>query len=380
MNNKNSNQWNLLEDKILKENYDKTSIDISLILLEHGFSRSPRSVRHRKEYWSLKERSVPVTIIKEANPILDDFPVINELTPPHIKAKFTTQYKKISGDIQNALREIREETKRTMSLKDIVIDSENESCVVILSDWHIGKIIKDSVLGEYNIETAVERIRMIPNLVMQTVQHKTIDELILVFAGDLIEGEGIYPGQEINLECAVIDQAKIVTREIWEIVKQFKTIFPLVRIVTCRGNHGRTGQSTEANWDNIIYQQLELLVDMENNQDICIKNMYGNYNSFQVKGWNAIVRHKAPAQANTPAAIAKFSGWSDIHNCDLVIFGHWHHWGAFTWNSKPMFRNGCLAGGDDYSEDFGAHDEPNQLVFCVSKKRLPTMVAPIFFK
>lgn len=382
MNRKNlPNFWTEEEDSILKESVNSDSFEISRILSENGFVRSAAAVRRRKQYLgiAIQHPSVePIYLVEEMEPtecsVLPEF--INSVT----KGKITNARKKITEEVYNSLREIRDETKRTMSLKDIAINSNNESCVIVLSDWHIGKFMNYSDLHSYNLEIAVQRVREIPRLVLQAIKGHNVDEIILVLAGDMIDGEGIYPGQEINLQCAVIEQSKIVTRELWQLTKQFKELFPVVRIVTCRGNHGRTGQSTEANWDNIIYQQLELLTDMENNPGIAIKNMYGSYNTFEAKNWTGMVRHKAPAQADTPSAISKFSGWSDIHKWDFMIYGHYHHWGAMTWNNKPIFRNGCLAGGDDYAEEFGAYDVPNQLIFCVSKATLPTLITPLFFE
>jgi len=167
----------------------------------------------------------------------------------------------------------------------------------------------------------------------------------------------------------------------WGMVGKLRDEFPLIRVVTTRGNHGRTGKdvSPEANWDNMLFQQLELLIDLEDDPDLIIKNRYGDYNTFQVKGWRGMVRHKAPVQADTSAAQAKFAGWQGIHQWDIFMYGHFHHWGVMTWNSKPIIRNGSLMGGDDYAETLAAYDDPTQVVFTVNKKHLPAAIYPVKF-
>jgi hypothetical protein len=84
-------------------------------------------------------------------------------------------------------------------------------------------------------------------------------------------------------------------------------------------------------------------------------------------------------QCDTANAKAKYGGWLDIHQYDFMCFGHFHHWGINTFNNRPIFRNGSLGGGDDYSEGFGSYDQPCQLIFGVTPDQVCTFIVPLKF-
>jgi predicted phosphodiesterase len=300
-----------------------------------------------------------------------------------MKSAVTTSQRTSTNKMLEQLREIREEVARTNRWPAVQLEenSDNESLVVLLSDFHVGKVVQDeSSRCLFDVAKAIVRIDSLRETVWQIlVKNMLVDEVVLILAGDLVDGEGIYPGQEMHLEVHVADQIKAVTTSLWKLITDLSGELK-VRVVTCRGNHGRTGLSDEANWDNIVYQQLEILADMQNDSHLAVKNLYGNFNTFEVRGWKGLVRHNAPMQADTGAAIAKFAGWHSIHQYDFLCYGHWHHWGVMTWNGKPLFRNGSLGGGDDYAEGFGAYDYPTQLAFIVSEDELIRNIYPISFK
>lgn len=264
-------------------------------------------------------------------------------------------------------------------------DFDKESLCIVLSDFHVGRLIYNEEGEEiFNKKIAIERMRRMLEEIEKVVKQYAlnVDEVVLVLAGDLVDGEGIFPGQEMALEHNVIDQMKVVTSSLWALVKKLKYEynFPHVRIVTCRGNHGRTNLSDEANWDNIIYSHLEIMIDMENDKDLTIKNSKNVYNTFEVKGWKGLVRHHAPVHADVPSSKSKLGGWYAQHKWDCLIYGHWHHWGVMTWNGKPIFRNGSLCGADEYAESLAVFDNATQLIFGVSGDKLPTFIYPIYFE
>jgi len=116
-----------------------------------------------------------------------------------------------------------------------------------------------------------------------------------------------------------------------------------------------------------------------NDPNLTIKTKYGEYNNFEVKGWRGHIRHYAPVQAETAAAVSKFSKWQNLHGYDFMCYGHWHHWGISTFNGRLIFRNGSLAGGDDYAETFGSYDFPTQLMFGVTEEKVGEFITPIVY-
>jgi len=143
---------------------------------------------------------------------------------------------------------------------------------------------------------------------------------------------------------------------------------------------GNSSGHEDSNWDNVVYQQLEMLINNYSDKNIGIEVKYGDYNIFEVKGHKGLIRHIAPIQTDTPSARAKYGGWYKKYKYDFMIIGHWHHWGINNYNGIPVFRNGSLPGADDLAERMGVHDEPAQILFGVNNKRVPTYVYVIDFK
>ena len=96
--------------------------------------------------------------------------------------------------------------------------------------------------------------------------------------------------------------------------------------------------------------------------------------------WKGILRHVAPSGAETPSGVAKYASWAMMHNWDWMSIAHWHHWGLMTVCGKPIFRNGSLVGGDEYSEILAKHDDPVQLCWEVTNTEVCTNIQPIRFE
>lgn len=306
---------------------------------------------------------------------------------PSIKGIITTQKRNALSNITEELKNIRKETPRKSSLSTKVIsDIEGkESLVLLLSDWHMGQIVKDPETGQivYDMSIAQDRVEMLPALLSANLGAEkmgSFDECVVILAGDIVTGEGIFPHQEMSLEDHAVAQTLAATKSIWFLLKRLRGMFPMVRVITTKGNHGRTMHSPEANWDNVIYQELELLIDLEGDENLTIKNRYGDFATAEVKGWKGLIRHQAPAQAESAFGAIKFAGWYGIHEWDFFCFGHFHHWGVTTWTAKPIYRNGALVGGDEYAEGLAKYDNPVQICFGVSPGNPCTFVTPLTFK
>ena len=331
-----------------------------------------------------RERKAIVSVIGEREAQLAALAPLSP-TLPFIKGASTSEKLKALDSILDELNQIRINTPRAGSLSSVRSSNpDKESLVLLLSDWHVGEIVKDNETGEvvYDIGVAEERIERTPALLVSAVgaeRLSEIDECVVLLAGDIVTGEGIFPHQEMSLEDNALSQTLSATKMLWWLLQQMRATFPLTRIITCRGNHGRTAHSPEANWDNVIYQQLELLTDLDGGKNITIKNRYGEFNTVDIKGWRGMIRHSAPVQVETASGIAKYAGWCGIHDWDWFGFGHYHHWGVNTWLSKPIFRNGSLPGADEYSEGLGKADRPVQICWGMTESNPCTFVSPLYY-
>lgn len=326
-----------------------------------------------------EERDAIEEVLTEREEMLSSIEPPEYLTPSD-RGKITTLRRETAGCLFRDLQEIREATPRTSSISTKKDTSTKPSLVLLMSDWHVGKIVLDEFNKEiYNIDIGLQRITETPKRLVESIPpcYRDANELVVLLLGDHVDGESIYPGQDVSIEDHVANQVLKTTKATWNMLQEFCGLFPIVRVITTRGNHGRTGLSPEANWDNMLYQHLELLVDMKADPNLTIKNRYGEWNTVDIKGWKGLIRHKAPVQADTAAGRNKFGGWHNYHGYDFMGYGHFHHWGVFTYNSSIILRNGSLPGGDDYAESFGSYDDPTQLVFGVTPNRVVSFVTPI---
>ena len=329
-------------EKILLEALRATfsTSEIKRVFSYLGYSRSEDAIwkMSRKLGISFKEVGVPVinNLSSEESEaiakVIEERAVylLNILDPPvpettSQKGQITTQKKAALTGILAELGKIRKETIRTSSLLTYHPDTEKMSLVLVLSDWHMGEIVVDPQSGEvlYNMEIAEERIARSYGLVVSALgieKISQIDECVICLIGDIVTGEGIYPHQEISLQDHALQQTLRATRAIWQLIEKLKLTFPCVRIITTKGNHGRTDHSPEANWDNVVYQELELLIDLESDVNLTIKNRYGDFNSVDIKGWKGLLRHSAPSQTETAGGAIKYAGWSALHDWDFFCF------------------------------------------------------------
>ena len=284
---------------------------------------------------------------------------------------------------------LNEIAKLTPSVKKIKpISSSKESLVLLLSDLHIGKRIVDckgNVIYDTNI--ALSYIKKLNNQLLHVMEHAgkgtKIDEIVVLILGDIVDNEIIYSSQIHHIDSCVSQQVNSATKAVWELLRSLGTIEGIksVRAVCVRGNHGvpsRDASSEDSNWDNVIYNNLEYISQLTDT-NISIETNYAEYNIAEVKGHKILLRHNIPLTADTAAARAKLGGWFDLHQCQTIVGGHYHHPAIQTWNDKYVFRNGCLSGADDLSERMAVYSTPAQIVFGVSEKRLPTFMYVLSF-
>jgi predicted phosphodiesterase len=258
-------------------------------------------------------------------------------------------------------------------------DPDKEAAVLVLSDHHFGKKVMDDKQNVlYNRDIARYRVgELLPartiKLLTKRLQPHEIDEVHILIVGDIVDGHGIYVGQELNQDVhSFVDQVADATSCIWNLVTQLRECgqdWPIyVRGV--RGNHGRQHKYAmlENNFDYLVLQNLKMLAHYEGKDMVDVDYGSEEYYNHVIKGWNILMRHEAPEQPETPARKAKFAGWQDIHDFDMMVYGHKHHPANTVYTDKPLFMNGSPVGMDDLAERMATFAKPSQTLFGVSTK------------
>ena len=371
-----------------------STIEIQKVLTAVGYERTLEAInkKGRKNRWNFNDYGTPTTrdLTKGASEAVRTILLARQSDDGHAlpdppvassaKGQKTMKLNEELSGLYRDLEEIRLQVPRTSSASSHVA-SDGMSLVMCLSDFHIGKTIKDEHgTPTYNAEIGCRRIEDTPQVAWDYLtrdQRESITEVVVLLMGDHVDGEGVYPGHDLTLDKGVPTQVKLVTASTWKMIQDLRDRVPLVRVVTVKGNHGRSNQNPESNFDNMYFWGLEMLADMQADPGITVRNRFGDFNIFTAQGFRGLIRHKAPAQADTAAGGKQFIAWKDMHNLDMVCYGHWHHWGCFSLNDLLIVRNGSLPGGDDYAEAFGAWDPPSQVMFGVTNSELPTFITPI---
>lgn len=291
--------------------------------------------------------------------------------------------KSMSENLNKILKELIKD------YKPFVIKSNNhgagETLVIGISDWHVGKTVKDSsgkILYDMNVFAA--RINKLLKAMLKLIdshiaKHVVITDIVILCTGDMANGEGIYPTQ-------VYDQSDAPPKQVMTAVKyMMKLILSLlkrnipVKFYGCLGNHGMTGKNFDpiSNWDIMIYMILKYTKETLKLKNLEINYSESDYMLVNIRKWKYLLRHKAYAQDETAAGQAKYLGWQKIHDADVIVSGHVHHWSV---NGRRIVI-GSTVGQDDLSERMAkAEGEPSQLLWLSTDERSHTNIYAVDLK
>lgn len=257
------------------------------------------------------------------------------------------------------------EATREQVIPPVQVPQGTESTLcVLISDMHVGKQNK-----YFNLEIAKQRIRQIPAMIAEQEGTDKIDEVCLMYIGDLVEGEDIFQTQAHHIECSAIEQIITATEANWDMILSFQNIFNCpVRVETVPGNHGRTSKSAneKTNWDNVIYHMLRFAASNYGDSNIIVNANFDFFNTFRVKDKVGMLNHQGVKHAGTPAMREKVAGWSARKRFDFMCHGHWHEWHVGNWLDRIVVCNGCLCGPDDLAERMAKEDTARQAYFFVT--------------
>jgi predicted phosphodiesterase len=332
---------------------------------EFGHDRTYDSVQKRVKKLRDAIGDVQAETDEDVFEELDDVIVSPNLKVPHVTA---AEKREARQHAREWLQEVVDVTREEMGhLGGVVssgaVRSDKSSLVVVFSDTHYGKHTP-----YFNLKVARERARSVPiQIHRQTLPE--IDEVVIVLAGDMIEGEDIYATQNNHIECPVFEQTQVCSESIWESVLLFRKLFNCrIRVETVPGNHGRMSKTAneKSNWDNVVYHLLRLMAHYHNDPEIVINANFDTMTTFPVKDRVGMAYHHGVKHAGTPAMREKIAAWSKTKKFDFLVHGHWHEWHVGNWLGKFVLGNGCMCGPDDLAETMGKEDEARQGYFFVT--------------
>ena len=239
-----------------------------------------------------------------------------------------------------------------------------EVALVHLTDWQAGK---QTVSYDINVLTVriEEMIRKVIQLTEIQRAHHPVKECVVMLGGDMVEGVGIFPGQQFEIGAHLYEQMFAVVRIIESAIRTLATNFESVKVVCEFGNHGRLGKKGDMpagdNIDRMAYQ-------IASNNCADIKHVKWQmsddwYQIFAIGNYNVLLVHGDEIGA-FGSILRKVSAWSTgvvepFHDCYM---GHFHTPTALTMaNGGRVFVTGSPESHNEYARTFiAAVGKPSQ--------------------
>lgn len=292
-------------------------------------------------------------------------------------------------DMNNALTKIEQDMKDALSNRNIKYsnfkrDKKSSTLVIPRSDDHFGvKIDGRGINSEYSTPIARERINYIfDHAINESEERGDVEDVVVGLFGDHIDGEKVYPGHHVNIEKYLRGQireaAKIYINQLEKLSEKFENVL----VVTCPGNHGSFGDGVISNADDIVYDEIELGIDLLDIDNINFKHSPNSvYVDFNIRGWNAYARHGQDAleHASTSSGDDRWMNWKEESDFDIAYHGHHHQLRTEPVGYAQLYQCGTPIPPSLFVNQIGETGVPRVFYHFTSNERLVDGVEIIDF-
>ena len=263
---------------------------------------------------------------------------------------------------------------------------DEEIAVAILSDVQLAK-----VTPEYNTEIAEKRVieyahKIVELTNLQRNAHP-VRKCAVLAAGDIVEGELIFPGQPHLIDASLYNQVTIDGPRI--LTKFFDILlanFDEVEVTWVIGNHGSLGGRArkdyhpDSNADRMLGKIMSMVYEYEKRISFIIPDSTGDNHWFAIanlgKDCKFFVWHGDNIRGHSGFPWYGFGkkllGWKALASRDLMpdfdyaIAGHWHTPTTMYVNDVRVWVNGSTESYNTYAlEQLASMGRPCQwLLFC----------------
>lgn len=268
----------------------------------------------------------------------------------------------------------RERAVRPKVTPKKLLSAEPEVAFLCVSDAQAGqRVDPDDVMGlnAYGIEEFRRRARLLTEKTVSLLEleraTRPIDELCVLFLGDLVEGDQIFPGQQFEVDCEVLQQVVSCMDEFAAMLTTFAAYMPQVSVYAVPGNHGRASKrgASTMNYDALLYTLLPRLLSEHENvwfapagpRMVAFEKPAGQRHVIthgdQVRAWMNIPFYGLDRAAQRLQNLTHLP-------LDCLWIGH-HHSAVSIPGPTERVVNGSMVGSSKYSvEDLMVGDIPRQ--------------------
>jgi hypothetical protein len=204
--------------------------------------------------------------------------------------------------------------------------------------WHLTDWQGAKVTPSYNSQVMRDRVLRFCDKAarlaeIQRADHP-VDDLVILFGGDMIEGLFNFPTQPYEIDATLFGQYVTVSKLMTEVVQFALSEFSSLKVIAEWGNHGRLGSKRDAvprsdNADRMTYELARSLVntDPRVTWEDCPEDIQrveiGNYRALSIHGDELGRNGHVSAGGLMQAATRWASGAYDWDFRDVFV-GHYH--------------------------------------------------------
>lgn len=278
------------------------------------------------------------------------------------------------------------------------IEGSEEIAVLHVTDVHYGKITPT-----YDIATTEARMLQVFQATSQITELRRrvapIDEILVLFGGDMIEGEGIFPHQAWETQVDLVEQMlKGGPQYAVNLLLSLLQIYKRVRVKAAPGNHGRQGKfmSPRNNADSVFYEVVRKLVQIASPEaatriewDLPLDRERGDqwYSRYNIIGkWEGMLVHgdQIKGQLGFPwyGYGKKVNGWRNAKGTrgfTHLWSGHFHTHATFDLNDATVLSTGSPESSNGYAlENMAAAGDPKQRLSFFNERYGMIFDSPIY--
>ena len=214
--------------------------------------------------------------------------------------------------------------------------------------------------------------------------RKQVEDLVLVVAGDLLEGCQIFANQSFTLDLDRRAQIRTTTAMLLDAVDRLSPAFPRVRLICVPGNHGEHrigGKRTNRhdNDDQLIAEAAATAAERDPKlQHVSFNIAYDEPAlTMDVQGWVLAATHGSVFGKSPGAPAVKAYNWyknmaagrMPAGDADLLVSAHFHHeqvvnWGNLLWTQLPAMDGGS----PEFTDYSGTTCPPGMATWIMTKE------------
>lgn len=205
--------------------------------------------------------------------------------------------------------------------------------------WHLTDWQGSKVTPSYNSEIMKTRVMDFTKKAIRITeiqrQDHPVNEVVICFGGDMVEGLFNYPAQLWEIDLSLYDQYIVVSRLIVDVVRQALANYEKVTVIAEWGNHGRVGSKRDNvpksdNFDRMCYELARQLLASEESiaKRLTWDPLHGveDIQRIEIGNYRALLMHGDEVGR---MGFASPSGWQAAGN-------RWKA-GAYDWDFQDIY-------------------------------------------